>query len=122
MEELYATVVTRLLAHGKKEDEVVKNLVAHLKEKGRVKLLPGILRSLVTLQERNRTLGATVEVAHEKDAKHALAEAKALGIEADKAVVNPILLSGWRARKEGMLVDRSGKRALSDLYHGIVKA
>ncbi len=122
MENLYATVVTRLLASGRKEDEIVGNLVKHLKAKGRVKLLPGILRALKTQMERSKTLGATVEVASKEEAKTALAEAKALGIDAEEAVVNPILLSGWRARKEGVLVDRSGKRALTDIYRGIVKA
>ena len=122
MENLYATVVTRLLASGRKEDEIVGNLVKHLKAKGRVKLLPGILRALKIQMERNKTLGATVEVASKEEAKAALAEAKALGIDAEEATVNPILLSGWRARTEGVLVDRSGKRALTDIYRGIVKA
>ena len=122
MENLYATVITRLLASGKKEDEVVGNLVKHLKAKGRVKLLPGILRALKVQMERSKTLGATVEVATKEETKAALAEAKALGIDAEDATVNPILLSGWRARKEGVLVDRSGKRALTDIYRGIVKA
>jgi len=122
MENVYATVVTRLLASGKKEDEVVKNLLAHLKEKGRLKLLPAILRALKLEEERGQTLGASVEVAREEDAKAALAEAKTLGIDAETAVVNPILLSGWRARKEGVLVDRSGKRALTDIYRAAVKA
>ncbi len=122
MENLYATVVTRLLASGKKEDEVVGNLVKHLKLKGRVKLLPGILRALKIQMKRSETLGASVEVATKEDSKAALAEAKALGIDAEEAVVNPILLSGWRGRKEGVLVDRSGKRALTDIYRSIVKA
>lgn len=122
MENLYATVIQNLLAKGMKEDAVMNNLMAHLKENGRVKLLPGILRSLKTLMARKQTLGATVEVAKKEDAKKALSEAKALGIEAEEAIVNPILLSGWRGRKEGTLVDRSGKRALTDIYRSIVKA
>lgn len=122
MEDLYATVVTRLLAGGTKEDVIVGNLVKHLKQKGRVKLLPGILRALKIQMERSKTLGASVEVATKEGEKAALAEARLLGIDAEEAVVNPILLSGWRARKEGVLVDRSGKRALTDIYRGIVKA
>jgi len=122
MENLYATAIQRLLSSGMKEDAVVQNLVGHLKERGRLKLLPAILASLKTLAARSVTLGASVEVASKEDGKAALEAAKALGIEATEAVVNPILLSGWRARSQGTLIDRSGKRALTDMYHSIVKA
>jgi hypothetical protein len=60
-----------------------------------------------------------VEVAHQKDAAHALKEAKEFGIEAEHAHVNASLLAGWRGRKGGILIDRSAKRALIDLYRTI---
>lgn len=122
MENLYATAIQRLVSSGMKEEAVMKNLMAHLKQRGRVKLLPAILGSLKTLVARSVTLGASVEVAKKGDEKKAIAEAAALGIEVSEASVNPILLSGWRARSEGTLIDRSGKRALTDMYRSIVKA
>lgn len=121
MEKLYASAIERLLTKGVKEDAVMKNLMAHLKEKGRVKLLPSILRALKTSVERTRITGSVVEVAHKADGAHALREAKIAGIDAEAVVVNEALLSGWRGRAKGVLVDRSGKRALTDLYQRIVK-
>lgn len=122
MEREYAAVIERLLSKGTGEDVVVKNLVAHLTKVGRMKLLPMILRELKVSAARAKSLGARVEVAKKEGAKTALAGARALGIEAEEATVNPNLLSGWRARKQGTLVDRSGKRALTDIYQAIVKA
>lgn len=118
---MYAKVIQNLITKGVSESDVMKNLMAHLERKGRVKLLPSILRDLKVEQARATVTGATVEVAKEEDAKQALASAKAQGITAEKAQVNPLLLSGWRAREGGTLIDRSGKRALVDLYARIVK-
>ena len=122
MENVYAAAIERLLSQGVKEDALMKNLMTHLKARGRVKLLPAILRSLKVNQVRSTVTGASVEVARKEDATKALSEAAALGITADKAVVNESLLSGWRGRSKGVLVDKSGKRALTDIYQRVVKA
>jgi len=119
MEKQYAQALQNTLDKGAKEDEVVSSLMKHLKAAGRVKLLPAILRELKALQARTQTLGATVEVALEKDKELALREAKELGIEATEVSVNPLLISGWRAREGGRLIDRSGKRSLVDIYRRI---
>ena len=122
MQKTYAPAIERLLSKGVKEDALMKNLIAHLKERGRLKLLPAILRSLMVTQIRNTVTGATVEVARSKDASKALSEAASHGITAEKAVVNESLLSGWRGRAKGVLVDQSGKRALTDIYQRVVQA
>lgn len=119
MEKTYAQALYNALQKGSKEDELVSSLMQHLKAEGRLKLLPAILRELKTLQARTRTLGATLEVATESGKAAAFAEAKAEGIDAAEAVVNPELISGWRAREGGRLIDRSGKRALVDIYRRI---
>lgn len=119
MEKAYAQALTNVLAKGSSEDEVVSSLIKHLKQAGRMKLLPAILRELVVLKARTTTLGATVEVATEAGKADALKEAKEAGIEASSAIVNPSLVSGWRAREGGRLIDRSGKRALIDIYRRI---
>lgn len=121
MQKQYAQALHSLLAkEGVKEKDVFEKLVAHLKATGRMKLLPGIARELKKAAFRTRSEEAHVEVAHKSDEHHALAEAKQFGIEAAHAQVNPSLIRGWRARQGSTLVDRSGKRALIDLYRSII--
>ena len=102
-----------------KADALVANLVQHLKAQGRAKLLPSILRELRKRDARRKSLAPSVEVAREGDAASALKAARAEGIDAEEAKVNPSLISGWRARKGGALIDRTGKRALIELYRNI---
>lgn len=120
MERTYARALTNLLAKGADESKIVSNLVAHLKSVGRMKLLPRILRELKAMGVRNHSSASVVEVAHEKDSGSALTRAAAEGVEAKHTVVNASLLSGFRARGKGILVDHSGKRALIDLYRKVV--
>lgn len=99
----------------------VDALVAHLKERGRLKLLPGILRELKQMEERRKQQAPLLEVANEGEASQAKREAADHGIAAEQVRINHALIRGWRARAHGMLVDRSGKRALVDLYRQITK-
>lgn len=119
MEKAYAQALQSALAKGASEDAVADSLIAHLKEAGRLKLLPKILRELTNLRARSQTVAARVEVASDAEAASALKEAEALGIHAKEAVVNTALIRGWRARLGSTLVDRSAKRALIDLYRRI---
>lgn len=118
----YVEVVKRLVAQGVSEASLAENLVAHLKRSGRMKLMPQIMRALKTEKTQAQLTGAYVEVAHATDEAEALRAARAEGIEATHAHVNHTLISGWRARKSGILIDRSGKRALIDLYRRVTKA
>lgn len=72
--------------------------VAHLKRTGRMKLLPFVLRELRTDGLRTKKLAPKMETATE----------------------NPSLISGWRKIENGQLTDRSGKRALIDIYKKII--
>lgn len=119
MEKEYALALKESLRRGTDEAKLVGGLVAHLKTEGRTKLLPGIVRELKALQARDAKAGPIVEVASEAESASALASAKEAGIEAASASVNPSLIRGWRARKNGILVDRSAKQALVDLYQKI---
>ena len=118
---VYAQVLKRLSEKGTDEGTIVKNLIAHLRDTGRMKLLPGILRELKTREAESEALASSVEVAKASDEKRALAAAKEAGVTVDKATVNPSLLSGWRARSGSQLVDRSGKRQLIELYRNITR-
>ena len=120
MDKLYAKAIDHL-AHQEGADtkSLTASLVKHLHEAGRSKLLPGILRELKVIEARREKLIPTVEVASEKEAAHALAEAKAAGINATKAHVNHALIKGWRARSGGTLIDKSAKRGLIDIYRNV---
>lgn len=122
MEKTYAKALIKLSEEsGADEKALVENLIAHLTREGRLKLLPRILTELKREKQGERTLAPTVEVASEAEASKALAEAKALGIEASKAVINPNLIRGWRARAGGRLVDHSSSNALVELYRQITR-
>lgn len=122
MHATYAHAIDRLISSGLDQGKLGDNLVLHLKERGRMKLLPGILAELRTYQAKRSTVASKVEVAHEKDSARALAFAREIGVDVAHASVNRSLISGWRAQSKGTLVDRSGKRALLELYRKIAHA
>ena len=119
MEKEYALALQDSLKRGTDEAKLVAGLVKHLKEEGRMKLLPGILRELKTLEAVQEKQSVSFEVASEAEIPEALAAAKAAGIDAATAAVNTSLVRGWRAREGSVLVDRSAKQALVDLYQKI---
>ncbi|MEA2701503.1 MAG: hypothetical protein QOE22_212 [Candidatus Parcubacteria bacterium] len=118
MEKAYAKAIDSLLASGMKEEEVFRKLLAQLKESGRMKLLPQLLRELETQAKRKSARGPMLEVALPSEAKGAEAAAQKEGVSA-KAVMNPDLIRGWRLTTADTLIDRSGKRALIDLYRKV---
>lgn len=120
MERTYAQALFNLSQKpGVSSTELVKTLRAHLKETGREKLLPRILLESKRITARAESFSEVLEVAHKNEAGEAEKEAKLLGISA-KAELNPDLITGWRARSGSRVIDRTGKRALLDLYRQIV--
>ncbi len=97
-------------------DEAVTKLILHLKSMGRVKVLGAIAKELRKVAARRRALAPLVEAASEKEAAKALKGAAQAGIKTKKVRVNPALIQGFRARGSGLLVDRSAKRVLLDVY------
>lgn len=121
MQKAYAQALERLIAAGEAEAKAVEKLVANLAARGRLKLLPLIRAELAASAARkSKSSVGRLEVAREEEKAEAIKAAKEAGIEAEHIVVNPALIRGWRARKAGLQVDRSGKRALVDLYRRIV--
>lgn len=120
MEKVYAEVIDRAVSSGKDEKKLVDGLVAHLTREGRMKLLPGILRELHARHARKEKLRPVLEIASEGEKTAAVQEAKEAGLEAKEVTVNGSLISGWRARSAGRLLDRSGKSALVEIYRNIV--
>ncbi len=119
MQAVYAQAIERLEKEGAKD--IAGTLITHLKSRGRLKLLPGIVRELQKREMRKNILSPHLEVADESEKKTAEQAAKALGVEITSVESNPALIRGWRLRSKDALVDRSGKRALIDLYRRIVK-
>ncbi|HEX5774872.1 MAG TPA: hypothetical protein VFY28_02860 [Candidatus Paceibacterota bacterium] len=120
MEKVYANALISALRKGKDEKELVGGLIAHLKDVGRMKILPNILRELKNASARRKTLLPQLEVANEGEKSGAVKEAKDAGIDGAAISVNPALIRGWRGRANGILVDRSGKKALIELYRNII--
>jgi len=120
MEATYAQALLNVISSGVSEADAVKNLVRHLSEVGRTKLLPGITRELRRLQARHVKLAPSIEVASEAEKASAIEEATRMGITGAHAKVNHSLIKGWRALSKGTLVDRSAKRMLTDIYQNVV--
>ena len=121
MNRVYAKTVLRLAAreHARPTD-IVSGLVLHLKAHGRTKLLPAILRDIRTAHLRKQEVLPSLETASEKESVAAKKAAVAEGMETGKAIVNPSLIRGWRAQAGGILIDRSAKRSLIELYRNII--
>ena len=73
--------------------------ITHLKRTGRLKLLPQVLRELRAEEARQERLAPKKETAKE----------------------NPSLISGYRTIENGVLTDRSAKRALLDIYQKVTR-
>lgn len=119
MEKVYAQAVLDLQSKGAKTPELVKQLTAHLSEKGRLKLLPRILVELKKMQARHEKEFTKLEVASQAETAHALKELDSLGIDTNGVHVNHSLIKGWRILRKDVLVDRTAKKGLIDLYTNI---
>lgn len=77
----------------------IESIIAHLKRTGRMKLLPRVLREVKENEQRERLTAPRTETAKE----------------------NPALISGFRTIENGILTDRTGKRALLEIYQNVTK-
>lgn len=119
LERTYATALQNALSQGTDAAKLVDGLVAHLKATGRMKLLPRIKKMLVEAQARSKKNSAVLEIARKEDEVSAIAEARLEGVEATEIKINDSLIRGWRVRDKGLLVDRSAKSSLIELYRHI---
>lgn len=100
-------------------EAAVTKLIVHLKSTGRMKMLPKIAGELRKVAARRYSLRARVEVAHRSEEAAALRAAAARGIDVSHASVNTSLISGWRARERGRLIDCTAKQALLNIYQKV---
>ena len=83
-------------------------LIAYLKHRGHLSLLPKIVRAL----QRMRTSVEVVTVAREHDATHLKKKFPGAAI-----VVDPKIVGGYIARSGTTITDASYRRSLVQLYH-----
>lgn len=119
MEKAYAQSLRRALVSKQAEQVFFDAFLKHLREAGRMKLLPAILRELRSQAAREEKKAPYVEAASENEKEAAIAGASKAGISVADVSINPSLIRGWRARKDGVLIDRSAKQALVSLYYKI---
>ncbi|GEM_PF-1903433 len=113
----YAAALARAWRAAPRDASIlVENLLAHLRAKGRLALLPAIARALKREEKRESCQSPLLEVAREGEKKEALHSALRSGFAAPPIVVNNSLIRGWRLRGGGTLIDHSAKRALIEIY------
>lgn len=119
MEKQYAKAIDHLIREREmSEMEVFEQLRIHLRATGRMKLLPLLQGELKKLLQRRHEQQPILEIASAKERKAAETYAAQEKMSAE-IVENPALITGWRLRGNGKLMDRSGKHALIDLYRRI---
>lgn len=117
----YATAIAHSLAAPSVDrGTIVDKLLEHLRNTGRLKLLPGILRELKVRAKSVATEKPFLEVALEKDRQEALRRACDMGLSEPDVSINTELIRGWRIRSAGTLMDRSAKHALINLYQTLI--
>lgn len=121
--ETMAHAITQQLKAGQKPDAVVSGLVATLKTRGAIRLLPRIVRAYERLLMREKNLLPKVTVARRKDTSRAVEVAIDTfpGIAADDIQVqyDETLIGGFNAEYKGRRLSQSYKSALLRLYRNI---
>jgi F0F1-type ATP synthase delta subunit len=128
MEQAYAQALWQMVEGGTQPKKAVHALVESLKMHGREALLPRIARAFDRLAEREMHKNAViVSVAHERDTHAAKKEVKELfsklnlGADELQVQVNESLIGGWRLEGKGLLVDKSYRKQLLEMYNHAVK-
>lgn len=128
MEHAYAQALWKAVEGGMTPHAAVKALREKLLRDGRSALLPRVARAFARLAEREgKKSDVVLTVAREKDERHARSASKkvlaALEADADlKTQVDETLVGGWRLEGRGVLVDKSYKSRLLDIYHRATRA
>lgn len=128
MENAYAQALWNLVAGGSEPAKAVRSLRETLARQGRAALLPKIGRAFARIAERERARrGLTLYVAREQDGRTAAAEAtkdiEAMNVAATEfdVRVDDSLIGGWRLEGAGVLLDRSFRKQLLEMYNRAVR-
>jgi F0F1-type ATP synthase delta subunit len=127
MEQAYAQALWKMVAEGMAPTKALHSLTEILKQHGRLALLPRIGKAFARIAERQlQKETVTLTVAREKDERAAKQAAKeilaALETKEVAVKVDDSLIGGWRLEGKEMLVDRSYKMRLLELFNKAVSA
>jgi F0F1-type ATP synthase delta subunit len=129
MEEAYAQALWKMVKEGMAPSKAVHSLSEILKSHGRLALMPRIGKVFARIAERElqkETITLTIARAgDERAAKSAAKEVLAkLKLEAKEVAikVDDSLIGGWRLEGKEMLMDRSYKSRLLELFNKAVSA
>jgi len=123
MHEEYAKALIELVEKKPKEEErILKDFIALLKQRGHIKLLPKILKSIEKLSEKQEADSVELILAKEKDKEKHLKKAqnykehfKILGDV--KTKVDDTIIGGFIIKTKQTIVDGSYKKYLMELYN-----
>ncbi|MDB5187521.1 MAG: hypothetical protein JWO50_41 [Candidatus Kaiserbacteria bacterium] len=118
MENAYAQVIWRLVAGGNTAHAAITKVEEHLKQTGRLGLLPRVMHSLARIAQSQASRSSSIVVAKKEDAAHAAHEAGNTHAIQDQLQtrVDPSLIGGWRLETPELLIDTSYKKALLEIY------
>ncbi len=118
MHKQYALAIYSLLKEKKFQnfEENLHSFFGRIKDKGKEKLLPGILRELERLFERENKSAPKIYIASDKFKSAAEEKAKEFGIENASFEKYETLIGGFVVRKSDFLYDASYKKWLLDFY------
>lgn len=121
LEEAYATAIYHAHMKGIDETKLLSRLIALLKKRGHLKLLPKICRHLKGLQvkdlRRNTAAVRVAKEAHTSRYKKEIDNAcKKLGITETAVVIDDTLIGGYVVEGNNTLIDASYKDILLQLY------
>lgn len=128
MEHTYAQALWKAIESGMTPHAAVKSLRDLLERTGRSALVPRIARAFTRLAEREaKRSDMVLTIAREKDEPRAKSAAKEIltELQADaeglKTQVDDSIIGGWRLEGRGVLVDKSYKAQLINIYHQVTK-
>lgn len=124
MESAYAQALWQVVEKGTAPAKAIGALREMLERQGREKLLPKIARAFARIYERERLRhGLVLYVAREGDARSA-ADAAARAVQEMRVAatefdvrIDDSLIGGWRLEGGGVLVDKSYRKQLLDMYN-----
>ncbi len=119
MHKQYALAIHELIKESdeSKREGLINSFLEYLKRSGREKLLPGILRELKRIYQREKA--PKILIAKESFKDKAEQKAQELGIENYSFEEDETLIGGYVIKSRGFLYDASYKRWLLDLYKSI---
>ena len=124
MEATYAQALWQMIERGTTPKKAVDALHKSLVARGRQALMPRIGKAFARLAARDgERSGLVLSVAHEKDERKAMREAKEVLAEMNAPKesialkVDESLIGGWRLEGSEHLIDASWKKHLLSIYN-----